>query len=162
MKERCDIYKVSNFRFNYLIDQGLNVNANRTLEEDLLCSTLVVLTFYLSLLKHPFFNIDINLRMKIFCEGHPNKSNSNQMRTTWLCMYGMDTKFIKRELLNLANRKSEAKASIEKYFRLNDSDKMYHKMQMPEDKIKVIMEINEDKKEIRKGIKKLIERKIII
>ena len=44
-------------------------------------------------------------------------------------------KFIKRWLLNLTNRKSEANVRIENYFRLNEGDKMYHKIQMTEDKL---------------------------
>ena len=74
----------------------------------------------------------------------------------------MDFKFIKRWLLNLTNRKSETKTRIENYFRLNEGDKMYNRMQMTEDKLKYLQEINKNKPEIRKGIDRLIESKIII
>ena len=75
----------SKLTFNtFEIDQGLNVVNNKTLDEDLLYTMFAVLTFYLSLLKHPYFDIDANLRMKIFWEGHPTKCKDDTYKHDWL------------------------------------------------------------------------------
>ena len=42
-------------------------------------------------------------------------------------MYGMDSKFIKRGLLNIANKKSKDIASIEKYLRFNEDEKIFER-----------------------------------
>ena len=119
----------------------------------------VVLTFYLLLLKYPYFEIDANLRMKIFWEGHPTKCKETY-KHAWLWMNGMDSKFIRRELLNLTNRKNEARERLEKYFKLNEDDKMYHKRKMSNNKLNIIQNINKNQPEIRKGIENLINNKI--
>ena len=74
-------------------------------------------------------------------------------------MYGMDSTFIRKGLLNLTNIKNEARESLEKYFKLNEDDNKNHKRKMSNSKFNIIQNINENQPEIRKGIDKLINNK---